>query len=205
MAPHKILEKKNLILVPRFQNYFSLNPLGLPQISKLVQKDTLTTTTTKKKKIQPIHCPQPVQIYTNNNKIFNKSQISNIIHQKEKSFCTTQNTKFSKFGQAIAFSINAKFWHFRNEVLMSFFKSAILKPITTRKYLVSNDTMSAVSKYKKYEICQQQITNPLHVIAFLNDENINCLMTTSTYYISSFSNSQCKLQNTITAKALNGS
>ena len=45
MAPlgfWKKKRKKRLILVPHLQNCSSLNPLGRPQISKLVQKDTLT-------------------------------------------------------------------------------------------------------------------------------------------------------------------
>ena len=48
----------------------------------------------KDKKIQPIHCPQHVQIYTNNKNNYNKSQISNIIHQKEKFFVNQVSYKF---------------------------------------------------------------------------------------------------------------
>ena len=48
----------------------------------------------KEKKIQPIHCPQHVQIYTNNKNNYNKSQISNIIHQKEKFFVNQVSYKF---------------------------------------------------------------------------------------------------------------
>ena len=39
--------------------------------------------------------------------------------------------------------------------------SRIFAMINKRRYLVSNDTMSAVSKFNKYEIYQQKITSSL--------------------------------------------
>ena len=140
MALLRILGKKSIDFSSSFAKLILFKSIGPPSNFKISSKRYFTP---PKKKIQAIHCPQPVQIYTNNNKNFNKSQIRNTIHQKEKSFvnqvsskfiyqsfraiggCTTQthvfrqNPKFPKFGQAIAFSKNAK--------IMAFYKQSIVQ------------------------------------------------------------------------------
>ena len=81
---------------------FFLNPYGGiwdAQILKLVHKNPfkkmrMIQGTQRKKNIQPFGCPQHLQIYTNNKNNFNKSQINNIIHQKEKFFVNQVSYKF---------------------------------------------------------------------------------------------------------------
>ena len=57
--------------------------------------------------------------------------------------------------------INSTLLSHRTTTYITFILHESWHVILTRRYLVSNDTISAVSKFNKYETCQQKITSPL--------------------------------------------
>ena len=93
MAPHKILEKKNFDFSSSFAKLLLFKSIGPPSNFKISSKRHFT----KKIKIQasrPFIAHSQSKFIQTTTKIFNKSQISNIIHQKEKSFVNQVSQKF---------------------------------------------------------------------------------------------------------------